>query len=113
MVLWLNSHQNQFQCFVLHFQGLLGTWVEVETASAMLQHLLAGCPQQLYAPREFCSLYWCAAVVSFMLKLHGDAVGRQSAPLICTFEGTSLVGSRSANEQSLSLSRTGLCNVIA
>jgi len=41
-------------------QGPLGTWVEIETASAMLQHLLLGCAQQLYAPREFCSLYWCA-----------------------------------------------------
>jgi hypothetical protein len=33
--------------------------VEVETAGAMLQHLLGGCAQSLYLPREFCSLYWC------------------------------------------------------
>lgn len=28
----------------------------------MLQHLLGGCAQALYLPREFCSLYWCAAM---------------------------------------------------
>ncbi len=43
-------------------QGPLGTWVEVETAGVMLQHLTLGCVLQLYAPREFCTLYWCARI---------------------------------------------------
>jgi hypothetical protein len=52
----------------LWLQGMLGTWVEVETAGAMLQHLLAGCAQQLYTPREFCALYWWAVLLPGVLR---------------------------------------------
>jgi len=38
--------------------GPISTWVEVEAARAMLSHLLLGWELELYAPREFCMIYW-------------------------------------------------------
>ena len=78
--------------------------MEVETAGAMLQHLLGGCAQSLYLPREFCSLYWCvygagagagassAAIPLHLNSVHLSRVQPMSAP--CTLCSLSWACSR-------------------
>eukprot|EP00798_Chlamydomonas_sp_ICE-L_P013810 gene13810-19726_t len=44
-------------------QGPLGTWVELETASNMLSHLLVGAELEMYQPKEYSMVYWyCASL---------------------------------------------------
>jgi hypothetical protein len=40
-------------------QGPLATWVEAETCSVMLSHLLMGFELQLYEPADYAMIYWC------------------------------------------------------
>lgn len=40
------------------FAGPLSAWVEYETACSMLRYAMLGIPLDLYAPHEFCALYW-------------------------------------------------------
>lgn len=39
-------------------QGPLATWVERETCSCMLQHLMLGFELELYEPKEYTMIYW-------------------------------------------------------
>ncbi|CAL5223000.1 g5447 [Coccomyxa viridis] len=39
-------------------QGPLGCWVERECAHMLLQHLVLGFELELYAPEEFCMMFW-------------------------------------------------------
>lgn len=41
-------------------QGPCGCWVEKECASMLLQHLQLGFELDVYAPEEYCMLFWCA-----------------------------------------------------
>jgi hypothetical protein len=38
--------------------GPLATWVERETASCMVQHLLMGFALDLYEPKDYTMIYW-------------------------------------------------------
>jgi hypothetical protein len=44
----------------MHVQGPCGCWVEKECASMLLQHLQLGFELDVYAPEEYCMLFWCA-----------------------------------------------------
>ena len=39
-------------------QGPLMCWVEKECAHMLLQHLVLGFELELYAPEEFCMMFW-------------------------------------------------------
>jgi len=39
-------------------QGPLAAWVEHEAAWTATAHLMLGAPLDLYAPHEYCSIYW-------------------------------------------------------
>jgi hypothetical protein len=39
-------------------QGPLATWAEKESAKVLLQHLLLGFELDVYAPHEYCYLFW-------------------------------------------------------
>jgi hypothetical protein len=41
-----------------NLQGPNATWVEKECAGVLLQHLTMGFELDLYAPEEFCMLFW-------------------------------------------------------
>ena len=41
-----------------HMQNMLGTWVEREAAEVQAQILLLGFTTDVYAPPDYCMLFW-------------------------------------------------------
>lgn len=40
------------------FAGPLSAWIEYETACSMARYVMLGIPLELYAPHEYCAVYW-------------------------------------------------------
>ena len=61
-------------------QGPLSAWVEKECAGVLLQHLLQGFPLNVYAPQEFCMIYWSVLIFTLLhIVIIGFLAGRITA----------------------------------
>lgn len=73
-------------------QGPCGCWVEKECASMLLQHLQLGFELDVYAPEEYCMLFWCAPTLILLIQglttTHSQTKSCSDTPLLQSWAAT-------------------------
>lgn len=87
---WANEHPGDIA-------GPLATWVEVETCSVMLAHLLMGFELSLYEPADYGMVYWYVDLLSMVWQQGSKHLQEQQPALITTPGPTHKKGSSSSS----------------
>ncbi|WIA23577.1 hypothetical protein OEZ85_000294 [Tetradesmus obliquus] len=93
---WANEHPGDIA-------GPLATWVEVETCSVMLAHLLMGFELSLYEPADYAMVYWYVDLLGMVWQQGSKHLQEQQPALITTPGPTHKKGSSSSSSTAAGL----------
>ncbi|CAL8468026.1 g7565 [Coccomyxa elongata] len=78
---WMAEHGWQWQMKGSDPQGPCGCWVEKECASMLLQHLQLGFELDVYAPEEYCMLFWYCDFLHGVIEVNAQDLLKAMPPL--------------------------------